>query len=804
MSRILMVEDNPMNRRLVRYVLEFRGHEVIEAGSVDEGRQRLARRLPDLVILDLNLPGGGGELLLREIRGEARLRALPVVAVTAYAMEGDRERLLREGFSGYISKPIDTTTFGPQIESFLDKATDKAPSPSSVAPPKTALLLDDDEEFRALLTPLLEEGGYRVVHAKTGAEGDALIEREEFDLAVVDYRLPDTNGIEWIRYLRKRGHQTKILSASSYWRDLDTLRPMAEKLGITLLQKPILPTVFRAVMGYESRPAAEVKAPSVRRDANAQLAALRAEFTRELPTRLDQLSHALSEARRQPDDKVLLGEAMRLCHNMGGTAGSYGYAELGTIALQIEATLLRMGKSARRGAAVEDWTGIEKALANAVRSALGQARDAPTEVPPDARMAEGRILVVDEDPGFLRYVGELLRQRFLELMPAATTAAALERARATPPDAALIDVRLRAPEESFQLARDLRALPGCEDLPIAFSSIDDALDHQVAAAQAGASLYLAKSLDTVTFTQAIEQLLRERQRQLPHVLIVDDDPDFSSLITALLRRDQINSTALTDPALLFSTLERIRPDLMLLDVVMPGMNGFDLCRIIRTNPRWQDLPVLFLTAKTEVDHRVAAFQAGGDDYLAKPVVPEELLARIRVRLERARLARERSDIDAVTGLLSRRALVDRLVPGLAGAKHQSRPWTLCLLDLDRLHDINENHGPLMGDQVLSMLGNLLRRRFRTQDLRGRWAGKEFLLCCPDQEPRITQGALSRVLAEFSALKFDGSQGTFTASFSAGVASTPTDGDSLELLLAVCERRLRSAKKGGRKQVVGQE
>lgn len=800
MSRMLMVEDNPMNRRLVRYVLEFRGHEVGEASSVDEGRQMLAQKTPDLVILDINLPGGGGEVLLREIRSDAKLRAVPVVAVTAYAMQGDRERLLAEGFSGYISKPIDTTTFGPQIESFLPKA--QAASASSDA--KIALLLDDDEHFRKLMAPLLEEAGYRVVPARTGAEADAVLSREAIDLVLVDYRLPDTNGIEWIRSLRKRGHQAKVLSASSYWRDLDSLRPMAEKLGITLLQKPVLPAVFRAVMGQKSPPTTLAKASPARRAPDRQLDALRIDFARELPIRLDQLAHAISEARRQPADKLLLGEASRLAHNMGGTAGSHGFAELGTIALQIEATLTRIGKSPRMPPDAEEWMGLQRTLADAVRAALGGSKDAPADIPAIARIDEGRILVVDDDPGFLRYVAELLRQRFLELVPAATPAAALERARATPPDAALIDVHLSAPEESFRLARDLRALPGCEDLPIAFSSIDDALDHQVAAAQAGASLYLTKSLDTVTFTQALEQLLRERQRQKPHILIVDDDPDFAALITTLLRQDQMNATTLADPALMFATLDRVRPELVLLDVVMPGMNGFDLCRIIRTSPRWQDLPVLFLTSKTEVDHRVAAFQAGGDDYLAKPVVPEELLARIRVRLDRARLFRERSDMDAVTGLLSRRALVDRLVPGLSGAKTQSRPWTLCLLDVDRLREINDTHGPLVGDQVLAGLGNLLRRRFRSHDLRGRWGGKEFLLCCPDQEPRITQGALTRVLAEFSGLTFEGAQGTFSASFSAGVASTAFDGDSLELLLAACDRRLRAAKKNGRKQVVGQE
>lgn len=117
---ILLVEDNAMNRRLARDVLQHRGHEVTEAGNVDEGRAELLRSSPDLVLLDIQIPGGGGELLLREIRKNPSTAKLPVIAVTAFAMAGDRERLLAVGFDGYLSKPIDTRTFGPEVEAIAE------------------------------------------------------------------------------------------------------------------------------------------------------------------------------------------------------------------------------------------------------------------------------------------------------------------------------------------------------------------------------------------------------------------------------------------------------------------------------------------------------------------------------------------------------------------------------------------------------------------------------------------------------------------------------------------------------------
>lgn len=121
-ARILVVEDNAINLQLVHDILEHAGFEVVEATAVEEGRLQLREQTPDLVVMDVQIPGGGGELLLREIRADERTARIPVVAVTAFAMEGDQERLLAAGFDGYLSKPIDTQAFASTIASFLERA----------------------------------------------------------------------------------------------------------------------------------------------------------------------------------------------------------------------------------------------------------------------------------------------------------------------------------------------------------------------------------------------------------------------------------------------------------------------------------------------------------------------------------------------------------------------------------------------------------------------------------------------------------------------------------------------------------
>jgi CheY-like chemotaxis protein len=121
-ARILVVEDNPLNRLLVHDILELRGHEVVEAATVDEARAQLDREAPDLLLLDVQIPGGGGEAVIRDVRQRPALADLPIIAVTSLAMPGDRERLLSIGFQGYLSKPIDTRTFGTAVEAYLKTA----------------------------------------------------------------------------------------------------------------------------------------------------------------------------------------------------------------------------------------------------------------------------------------------------------------------------------------------------------------------------------------------------------------------------------------------------------------------------------------------------------------------------------------------------------------------------------------------------------------------------------------------------------------------------------------------------------
>jgi diguanylate cyclase (GGDEF)-like protein len=260
-------------------------------------------------------------------------------------------------------------------------------------------------------------------------------------------------------------------------------------------------------------------------------------------------------------------------------------------------------------------------------------------------------------------------------------------------------------------------------------------------------------------------------------------------------------TSLSDPFRLLDALAEHRPELLVLDVELPGPSGFDLCRIIRSMPEWEELPILFITAQLGPEFRVAAFEAGADDYLARPVLLEELVARMHSRLERVRLVRERSERDALTGLLLRRPFLESLRARLSESRRLQRPLALCFLDVDLFKRVNDTFGHVAGDQVLARLGRLLATRFRREDLRARWGGEEFVVALAGETAASAREILARTAAELAGVKFSGDHGeTFQITFSAGISESPRDGDDAEALLREADARLYRAKANGRNRI----
>ena len=396
----------------------------------------------------------------------------------------------------------------------------------------------------------------------------------------------------------------------------------------------------------------------------------------------------------------------------------------------------------------------------------------------------------------------------IKIIAAKNSQEALEIATQSPLDAVLIDLGAVSggshKDGSVELAKNLRGIAGYESLPLAFIANGAGEDDRIASTHAGASLFLDKPLTPESLRESIEYLLGISQGGRSRVLVVDDDEDFSGLISLALGKEGMLVRVLNNPSGVLTAMEDFLPELVILDVMMPGISGFEVCRTLRATTRWQDTPILFLTAETELEARLAAFDAGGDDYLPKPVAPVELVTRVRVRLERSRLIKERADRDILTGLFLRRAFMEQLDGLIAESLRYNLNFTVALIDVDHFKIVNDTYGHLAGDRVLAHVGQLLKRRFRVEDLRGRWGGEEFIVAFRHVQKETCYGALSRVLEEIRETEFKGDHGeTFKISFTAGLAEYPNNGLTLETLLHVADRKLYEGKANGRNRIVSE-
>ena len=212
--------------------------------------------------------------------------------------------------------------------------------------------------------------------------------------------------------------------------------------------------------------------------------------------------------------------------------------------------------------------------------------------------------------------------------------------------------------------------------------------------------------------------------------------------------------------------------------------------------------MLFLTAHRDRDTVRRVFEAGADDFVAKPVIGPELLARLDNRLERTRLHRTMAETDPLTGLANRRKSTQGLQLLLGLAERRNEPVCVAVLDLDRFKGINDRYGHAVGDAVLRRLGQTLKRGLRNEDVVGRWGGEEFVIGLYGANSHQSAERMRALMSDFCTEKFSTPAGELTGlTFSAGVAQWPNHGADLNELYRAADRAMYRAKQSGRARVL---
>jgi diguanylate cyclase (GGDEF)-like protein len=665
------------------------------------------------------------------------------------------------------------------------------------------LVIDDDADAREMVRVALGLDGIEVLEADRGSDGIAQAQQAHPDGIVLDVMMPFMDGPATLAALRANpataGIPVMFLTASVMPSEVRRLQEMG---AVAVLPKPFEPLTLaarvREVLGTP-RPESGGQAPGPAA-VDEEFEHLRAQFVRRSKAKIEVAGTLLATLGQAPGDSRSLQDLMRFFHSLAGVGSSFGFPRVTALAKEGELECLALIRDEANPSAseIENWTRLLGALAHEL-----EATPVPSAVSaamgPGARVPE--ILIVDADDAVYRSLSPLLEQEGVSARPLRSQAEARAALKRAMPDGVIVDASL--PDGSgYDLIDHLRGLPGGESVPALMLSPRVGFLDKVEAIHCGADGYFEKPVDWKALMRRLQHLLEASQPHPARILSVEDDPQQGGYLKSILESGGYEAAVCEDPKRFEATLKEFQPDLVLMDILLPEISGYDLVRYLRQDERYAALPVLFLTTDGQMQSRFRSAQVGGDDHLVKPVVPPVLLSVVAARLERARFIKNLLNRDGLTRLLTHTALIER---GQAlhaqSQRDQTRACAWVMIDLDHFKSVNDRFGHPVGDRVLAALAALLRRRLRQSDTIGRYGGEEFAVLLEGLPEDEVVRLMTRVLEEFRNLDLEATgHPPFRATFSAGVAMLRPEMD-LDGWKKAADDALYAAKHGGRNRVV---
>ncbi|MCL1473069.1 response regulator [Argonema antarcticum] len=838
--RILLVDDDQAIAVALATALESQ-HYVVDIANDGEKALELVDAFPyDLLLLDVMLPKLDGITLCQQLRGGGF--RVPILLLTARDSSTDKVRGLDAGADDYLIKPFDRQELLARIRTLLRRGNSAllpvlewndlclAPSTCQVTYKNQPLNLTPTE-YRLL--ELFLRNNRRVFSC-----GDLIEHLWSFD---------NSPSEETVRSHIK-GLRMKLRATGATADLIETVYGLGYRLKLPSSQK-----------SRGEREIIQSPVPNAQFRSEATLAALAGvweRFKKSVMNQVEILQECATAAENKTLSDRLLKEATVEAHKLCGLLGTIGFPAGSELSREIE-HLLR-NADPQDALSASRFQELVVALHQVLQQPLSQQKLTAVSVandreiicfkPPDssvgsiqnlksafpggsmgtsqnpksnddraiARRGAKNIMPLsepqlDELPLLLivddnLQLSEQLRLEAAGLGMSVEVATNLSAARQEisqlNPDAILLELSFPTTgENGLTLLAELSS--SAPQLPIIVLTVLGDFSDRLEVARLGARAFLHKPMPPAQVLATVSQVLQQEQGSTAKILVVDDDPQMLTLLATLLEPWKLKLTTLKDPRLFWETLENVLPDLLVLDVEMPHLNGIELCQVVRNDPAWGGLPILFLTAHSSPNTVQKVFAAGADDFVTKPIVGPELVTRIVIRLERVRLLRQLAETDPLTRLANRSKLTSHLSLSLHQAQRTNLPLCFAILDLDNFKQINDRYGHGVGDLVLRWVGGLLLRSFRSnQDIVARWGGEEFVVEMYGMNKSAGVERLTDVLAILRQETFTSPNGVeFGITFSAGVAQYPDDGTDLQALYRSADAALYQAKTSGRNKVL---
>lgn len=600
--RILVVEDDNFIAKALTEVLSSQNYTVEVASDGQAGWELIQVFAYDLIMLDVMLPKLDGISLCRLLRESGY--QTPVLLLTGRNTGHDKAIGLDAGADDYLVKPFDLEELFARVRALLRRST-------STSPP-----ILEWENLR--LNPSSYEVFYGTHPVNLTPKEYALLElflrnssRVFSCSAILDriWAFDKTPGDEAVR--------TQI-------------KGLRQKLKSVGAPADYIETVYG--IGYRLKPAQakiETTGEVTLQQTRSAIAGVWQRFKGRISDQVAVIEASATELLRQNTlDIELQAKAEREAHTLAGSLGTFGFKSGSQIAREIEGILQSQEKDIAR---------LNKLVA-ALRQEIERSPNAALEIPATSPTPKQQplLLVVDSDRQLAaQLVGAAgianIRAEIATNLAEAQTAIAQQ-----PPDLLLLDIDIGTNQDSLALLAS--ASNRTPALPVLVCTAQASLRSRLEVARLGGRAFLQKPVPTDRVIAAVTQILQQTNQNGTEakVMVVDDDPQILATVKELLEPWGIMVITLNEPQRFWETLSAFTPDLLILDIKMPQLSGIELCQIVKSDPQWSTLPIIFLTAQTAQSAIKQVLAVGGDDFVSKPIVGAELVIRIINRLEQVK------------------------------------------------------------------------------------------------------------------------------------------------------------------------
>ncbi|MGC9524144.1 MAG: response regulator [Limnospira sp.] len=616
--KVLLVEDDDSLAEIVAEALTSQHYLVDRAPEGQTGWELAEAFTYDLILLDVLLPKLNGLEFCQKRRQQGD--RTPILLMTVQGASTTKVRGLDAGADDYLVKPFDLNELLARIRALLRRSQDSLP-------------------------PAFEWGDVRLdpSNCQVTCRGKELkLTAKEYSLLELFLRNPQRifNPSALLDHLWSFEDPP---SENAVRAQIKSLRQKLKQNGVTDAIETIYGLGYRLkALEHKTDPRTEQrqKPDNSHRDQNpipqTRITQIWEKQRSKYRARLTVIEKAIAALTAGNLPSEMRQPALREAHTLAGSLGSFGLARASALSREIEQLLQQ-----------SDVTGCTLSRLSTLALDLAQEIDTtptfqtPKTSPPPPPPPENatRLLIVDDDTGLAQALAAEATARGMEAAIAHDIDKAREILRHTPRDLVLLDLSFpESTEAGFELLAELNRTP--QPIPAIVFTGKESFADRVKVARLGGLGFLQKPISPDRVLAAITQVLHQSQPPIARVLIVDDDPKILDELRTLLEPWGIKSILLDDPQQFWTILEQSNPDLLIVDEQMPEVSGIELCQVVRNDPKWNELPVLILSTHRDAETITQMFLAGADDYIPKPLVEPELIARLFNRLDRSQLHRK--------------------------------------------------------------------------------------------------------------------------------------------------------------------